>query len=107
MAEARYMSNDELNSLPVGSVIMTVTEPESFGLYEQRIWEKFGGVQEWQFGMPRHEWQSTDGGFVRVGNDPLFDNRKIVILFEATEDTERAIRGAHEAFRAVRRRIDG
>lgn len=107
MAEPRIMSREELNALPVGSVIMTFTDPENFGLYEQRVWEKFGGARGWQFGEPKHEWQSTDGGFVRVGNDPIFDNRKILVVFEATAEIEQDILEAHDKFREIRRGIDG
>lgn len=107
MTEPRIMSREELNALPIGSVIMTFTDPERFGLYEQRVWEKFGGAREWQFGNPKHEWQCTDGGFVRVGNDPMFDNRKILVVFEATSEIEADILAAHDNFRAIRREIDG
>lgn len=71
-----------LDSLPIGSVVMTETL-RSFGALEQRVWQKFGGAPDWQFGIPRHDWQSTDGGFVRVG-DPaagLAFNRRFTVLY--------------------------
>lgn len=107
MTEARTMTAAELNALPIGSVIMTVTEPASFGFYEQRVWQKFGGSREWQFGVERHDWQSTDGGIIRVGNAPDFYNRKIVVLFEATPEIQNDSLEAHDKFLAIRKGIDG
>jgi hypothetical protein len=54
---------EELDALPVGSVIMTTYDRGRS--IERRVWQKFGQEPEWQFGMPRWEWQSTDGGFQR------------------------------------------
>lgn len=65
--ESRSLTPEEINALPVGSVVMTETDVVRFGAYEQRVWQKLGGQPDWQFGVPRHEWQSTDGGFERVG----------------------------------------
>lgn len=84
--EARSLTPDEINALPIGSVVMTETIIESFGAYEQRVWQKFGGQPDWQFGMPRHEWQSTDGGFERVGNAERHRgqfgfNRRVTLLW--------------------------
>ena len=75
-----------LDSLPIGSVVMTETDPEKFGAHEQRVWQKFGGEPDWQFGVPRHEWQSTDGGFVRVdeaadGRHSFATNRRVTVLY--------------------------
>ena len=66
--EPQSLTPEEINALPIGSVVMTETHVDRFGAYEQRVWQKFGGDPDWQFGVPRHEWQSTDGGFERVGN---------------------------------------
>lgn len=84
--EARSLTPDEINALPIGSVVMTETIIESFGAYEQRVWQKFGGGPDWQFGMPRHEWQSTDGGFERVDNADRHRgqfgfNRRVTLLW--------------------------
>jgi hypothetical protein len=97
----RYLTQDEIDALPIGSVVMTTTDPEHFGLYEQRVWQKFGGAREWQFGQPRHEWQSTDGGFVRVGAQQITGfalSRRVVLLFEPDEATSSAIVNARRDF---------
>lgn len=111
-AEPRYMTVDEINALPIGSVVMTVTDPAEFGLYEQRVWQKFGGTPDWQFGVPRHEWQSTDGGFARHEprtreRGPVFaENRKLVVLYLPDAATTSAILGARQAFLDTRARVD-
>ena len=64
IARDAEITPDELDALPVGSVVMSIMQDP----HEQRVWQRFGGEPDWQFGMPRHDWQSTDGGFVRVGN---------------------------------------
>ncbi|WP_449278015.1 hypothetical protein [Leucobacter sp. GX24907] len=80
-----YLTPDEVKDLPVGSVVMTETDPEVFGFYEQRVWQRFGGEPDWQFKSPRHDWQSTDGGFQRVADrdwPPVFaQNRRVRLLF--------------------------
>lgn len=71
----------DLDALPVGSVVMTLM---TVAPYEQRVWQKFGGEREWLTGWRRHEWQSTDGGIVRVG-DPAdcicLGPRRLVLLY--------------------------
>lgn len=101
---ARFMPTDELEALPIGSVVMTVTE-RSFGVYEQRVWQKFGGSKDWQFGFPRHEWQSTDGGFVRTGEQQRYrahfaHHRAVVVLFVPDEATSKRIASAHSEWLA-------
>ncbi|MCC4906949.1 hypothetical protein [Microbacterium sp. cx-59] len=107
-SEARWMTVEEIDALPIGSVVMTVTDPEHFGLYEQRVWEKHGGTREWQFGSPRKEWQSTDGGFQRTDVEQrhraLFaTNRKVIVLFVPDADTSAAIGRAHDDFTRAQR----
>jgi hypothetical protein len=83
--EPEWLSPHEVRALPVGSVVMTETDPESFGVYEQRVWQRFGGAPDWQFQHSRYEWQSTDGGFVRVSDaerGPAFAvNRRVTLLY--------------------------
>ncbi len=72
---------EDMDALPVGSVVMTLMTVEP---YEHRIWQKFGGSREWLSGWPRHEWQATDGGFVRVGQPadcPLMGPRIATLLY--------------------------
>ncbi|UOQ58113.1 hypothetical protein MUN78_04505 [Leucobacter allii] len=80
-----FLSPAEVQALPVGSVVMTETDPAVFGAYEQRVWQRFGGEPDWQFRSPRHEWQSTDGGFQRVEDrdwPPVFsNNRRVRLLY--------------------------
>lgn len=77
---------DMLDELPTGSVVMTETFPD-FGAYEQRVWQKFGGEPSWQYpDFRHHEWQSTDGGFERVGTEPrcrgtFTMGRKVTVLY--------------------------
>lgn len=85
-AERSGLTPEQINALPVGAVVMTETDPATFGVYEQRVWQKFGGVPEWQFGFPRHEWQSTDGGFEQVGQSDRHRgqfgfNRRVTLLW--------------------------
>jgi len=89
-----FLEPAEVAALPVGSVVMTETDAEVFGVYEQRVWQKFGGVPEWQFQHPRHDWQSTDGGFVRVGDSerhgaPVFAmSRRVRLLYAPVQFPE-------------------
>jgi len=95
------MTREELDALPIGSVVMTMTDPVTFGVYEQRVWQKYGGAREWQFGRPAHDWQSTDGGFVETGHMQVpfawsfAFNRRVLVLFTPDEATTRSIIEAH------------
>lgn len=80
-------TTDELDALPVGSVVMTETNPVTFGVYEQRVWMRHGGVGDWQFPQfKRHDWQSTDGGFQEM-DAPVHvrglwtTNRRVTVLY--------------------------
>ncbi|OIU88624.1 hypothetical protein [Microbacterium sp. AR7-10] len=105
-AEKPILTPEDINALPVGAVVMTETNPATFGVYEQRVWQKFGGVPEWQFGFPRHEWQSTDGGFERVGQPDYLRgrfgfNRHVTLLWvpvNENETTDREIRADEDGF---------
>ena len=72
----------ELDSLPIGSVVMTETHRGFGGGYEQRVWMRHGGQ-----GSPLiHDWQSTDGGFQRVGEPEHARgmwavNRNVTVLY--------------------------
>lgn len=103
-SEPVRMTKDELDALPIGSVVMTITDPDTFGVYEQRVWQKFGGSRDWQFGNRRHEWQSTDGGFVRVGEQHgtgFASTRSVVVLYVPDESVTAAIESAHRNYRAI------
>lgn len=83
----------ELAALPPGSVVMTEVFIERKGVTERRVWQKFAGEPDWQFGHPRHEWQATDGGFERVGEayaGTWLINRRATVLYrpERVTDTE-------------------
>ncbi len=73
---------EELDALPVGSVVMTETRRGFGGGYEQRVWMRHGGQ-----GSPLiHDWQSTDGGFQRVGEPEHARgmwavNRNVTVLY--------------------------
>lgn len=77
------LTAEQVLALPIGSVVMATTR-RSFGVYEQRVWMRYGGEPGWQFGNHRHEWQSTDGGFQRVEDaqhPPVFTwNRAVTLL---------------------------
>ncbi len=92
------MTKAEIDALPVGSVVMTETDPETFGVYEQRVWMRHGGHGDWQFPQyKRHDWQATDGGFQRMGEQygsGFACNRIVTVLYRPDQQprTEAAVR---------------
>ncbi len=69
------------DDLPVGSVVMTETL-DGFGSLERRVWMRHGGGDSGLL----HDWQSTDGGFQRMGAAPHARdlwalNRRVIVLY--------------------------
>lgn len=61
-----YLSPAQVHALPVGSVIMTETDPEVFGVYEQRVYHRLGGESGWQYMTSRYERPLREGGLQQI-----------------------------------------